>query len=128
MTVDETRKVLQSYWEGHDPEVLAEDAVFTDVGSGAEFEGREAIQAMLDYLYTKAFAAAAEATNSVIGEGRAIVEYEFVGTHVGEFAGVESTGKKVKVPFAVAYGFADGHISRGRIYFPRDRLLEQLRA
>ena len=128
MTIDETRQVLESYLGGHGSEVLAENAVFTDVSSGAEHKGRDAIMQMLRSLYSEAFDASAEETSVVIGEGKAVVEFEFTGTHVGEFAGIDGTGTRVQVPFAVAYDFEADQIVGARIYFPTERLLQQLRA
>ena len=38
------------------------------------------------------------------GDGEAILEAEFIGTHVGEFEGVPATLRPVRVPYSVAYG------------------------
>jgi predicted ester cyclase len=70
----------------------------------------------------------AEMTNLVVGEGRAIGEWDFVGTHVGEFAGVPATGRRVRVPLAVAYDLADGRITKGRVYFEIPAFLAQVGA
>jgi steroid delta-isomerase-like uncharacterized protein len=83
---------------------------------------------MLGYFYHVAFEATAEPTNIVIGEGRAFGEWEFVGTHIGEFAGVPATGRLVRVPLAVAYDLEDGQIIRARIYFEIPAFLAQVGA
>ncbi len=58
---------------------------------------------------------------------RAAVEAEFVGTHVGEFAGLAPTGRLVRVPYAVAYDLAGETIAALRLYLPLDALVRQIR-
>lgn len=128
MTVDETRSVMERYLaSGHtDFEIMAPEAVFTVMATGDEYRGPEAIGAMLGYFYHGAFEATAEARNVVYGEGHAIGEWDFVGRHTGEFAGVPATGNQVNVPLAVAYDLADGKVTRGRVYFEIPAFLAQV--
>jgi predicted ester cyclase len=56
-----------------------------------------------------------------------MLEAAFVGTHVGEFAGIAATGRAVRLPYAVAYDLADGRIAALRIYLATDALVRQLR-
>jgi steroid delta-isomerase-like uncharacterized protein len=130
MTVDETRAVMDRYLsEEHAVDgVLADDVVFTVMATGQAFEGPEAVAGMLGYFYHGVFEAVAEQTNLVIEAGRAIGEWDFVGTHIGEFAGVPGTGRQVRVPLAVAYDLADGRITRGRVYFEIPAFLAQVGA
>ena len=72
---------------------------------------------MLDHFYHGAFDARVETKNVIVGEGIAVLEADFVGRHIGEFAGVSPTGKDVRVPLAVIYELRDGRIVEGRIYF-----------
>ncbi len=46
--METTFSVLRRYLKGHATDVLAEAAVFKMMGSGEEFHGREAIDAMLE--------------------------------------------------------------------------------
>jgi predicted ester cyclase len=55
-----------------------------------------------------------------------MVEGEFVGKHIGEFAGIPATGKDVRVPLCVVYDLENDQIKRGRIYFETPALLQQL--
>jgi predicted ester cyclase len=34
-------------------------------------------------------------------DGKAAIEADFAGTHVGEFAGIQPTGRMVRVPYSV---------------------------
>jgi predicted ester cyclase len=49
-----------------------------------------------------------------------------VGTHAGEFAGIQPTGRAVRVPYSVVYDLRGDKISALRIYFPMSLLIEQL--
>ena len=130
MTTEETRAVMDRYLSGeHSIDgVLADDVVFTVMATGQAFTGPDAVGGMLTYFYHGVFEAVAEQTNLVIGEGRAIGEWDFVGTHVGEFAGVQATGRQIRVPLAVAYDLEGGQITRGRVYFEIPAFLAQVSA
>ena len=128
MSLDETRIVMERYLSGSHAidGVMADDVVFTVMATGQEFHGPEAVGGMLTYFYHGVFEADAEQTNLVVSEGHAIGEWDFVGTHVGEFAGVPATGRLVRVPLAVAYDLANGRITRGRVYFEIPGFLAQV--
>jgi predicted ester cyclase len=51
-----------------------------------------------------------------------------VGTHVGAFAGIEATGRQVRVPLCVVYDLEEGRIVRGRVYLEIPVLMKQLGA
>jgi steroid delta-isomerase-like uncharacterized protein len=130
MTVEETRNVMERYLRsGHsDLEIMAPDVCFTVMATGQEFRGPDAVAAMLTYFYRQAFEADAVNERIVFGEGRAVGEWDFVGRHTGEFAGVPATGKDVNVPLAVAYDLEDGKVVRGRVYFETPAFLAQVGA
>lgn len=98
------------------------------MSTGEEHRGPEAIRAMLDYFYHQAFEADAHPRNLVVGEGTAAGEWDFVGRHTGEFAGVPATGKEVNVPLCVCYDLRDGKIVEARIYFEVPAFLAQVGA
>lgn len=128
MSVEQTRAVMERYVasEHTDLDALAEDVRFTVMATGQVVRGRDAVAAMLGHFYRGAFDAVAEPRSLVIGDGIAIGEWDFVGTHIGEFAGVAATGREVRVPLAVAYDVADGRIARGRVYFETPAFLAQV--
>jgi predicted ester cyclase len=96
--------------------------------TGEVAHGRDAIVGLVDHLHHQAFAGS-PIVRSLVAEGsRAAVEGEFVGRHVGEFAGIAPTGRTVRVPFAAAYDLAGGTIGALRVYLPMDALVRQLRA
>lgn len=128
MTVEQTREVVTKYVNSKhsDVSMMAEDVVFTDMATGEEYRGREGVSAMLNYVYHVAFDADAETRNTIFADGKAVLEADFVGKHVGEFAGIPATHKAVRVPLCVVYDVEAGEIKRGRIYFETPALLRQL--
>ena len=122
MTPERTREVMTAYLEGHDVSRIAEDAVFTIMGSGQEFRGLAAINRMFDYFYEQAFGAIYEVKHTVIAAGEAVCEMELAGRQLMEVGGVAPTGREVRVPFCVVYELADDLIRRARVYFEVDAL------
>ena len=128
MSTEITKKTMQRYFDsGHgDTSTLAEDVVFTVMATGQENRGRDGVLGMLNYFYHVAFDATAELRVTIFGENNALWEGEFVGRHIGEFAGIPATGKDVRVPLSVVYDLEDGKITRGRVYFEMPALFQQL--
>jgi predicted ester cyclase len=81
---------------------------------------------MLNYFYHVAFDATATTRTMLFGESNAMVEGDFVGKHIGEFAGIPATGKDVRVPLCVVYDLENDQIKHGRVYFEMPALLQQL--
>lgn len=128
MATDSNRRALQGYLVEHDEGYLAPDAVFTDMSTGQEWSGREAIAGMLHWFYQVAFQADFESDTMLVDDQHGVLEGLVVGRHIGEFAGVPATGRDFRVPICVAYDFADGQITRGRIYFAVPAFLAQVDA
>lgn len=128
MSVESTQDTMMRYFnsEHGDVSMMAEDVVFTVMATGEAHRGREGVIGMLNYFYHIAFDAAATTRTMLFGEQNAMVEGDFVGKHIGEFAGISATGKEVRVPLCVVYDLEAGHISRGRVYFEMPALLAQL--
>jgi len=120
------KKNVEAYFNTHDVQYVAEDAVFTSMNTGEETHGREAIGQMLHYIYHVAFDAKAEITNKMITEKKAVLEFNFKGKHIGEFAGVKPTNKEVNVPVCVSYDLKNGLIKKGRVYMLVDVMMKQL--
>lgn len=118
---------LEAYLKNHDKNFLAKDAVFKNMSTNEDIVGRDAIGDMLQYMYHIAFDAKAVIKNTAATENNALLEAMFVGKHIGEFAGLEPTGKTVNVPLCVTYDINDeGLIQSARIYMMTDVLVRQL--
>jgi steroid delta-isomerase-like uncharacterized protein len=128
MSTEANRATLAAYAKDHDPSYLAPDAVYTDMATGQEFRGREAVGAMLHWFYHVAFEAHAETVNMVVDGDRGALEGVVIGRHIGEFAGVPGTGQDVRIPISVFYEFRDGQIVTGRFYLSVPVFLSQVRS
>ena len=128
MSIEKTREIMAHYFnsEHGDLSMMADDVVFTIMGTGQEHRGPQAVAGMLQYFYHIAFDARAETKNEIYADGQAAVEGDFVGKHIGEFAGIPATGRDVRVPLCVVYDLQNNQIKRGRVYFEMPALLQQL--
>ena len=130
MSIESTRATMQRYFDSNHSDVstMAEDVVFTIMATGAEHHGREGVLQMLKYFYHVAFDATATTRLTLFGETNAMIEGEFVGTHIGEFAGLGPSRRNVRVPICVVYDLKGDKIWRGRVYFEMPVLLQQIGA
>ena len=110
MTPAETAAALDAYLGDEGLGRLAEDAVYTEMGTREEWRGREAIAGTLNRLYTVLYDASSHERHRVVGADAAAVEYEFRGRR-------RSGGEEVSIPLCVIYEFAGGRITKARIYF-----------
>jgi steroid delta-isomerase-like uncharacterized protein len=119
MSVETTKAVVSKYLDsGHtDLSMMAEDVVFTNMASGDVTHGPANLKEMLNYIYHVAFDAKAETKSCIYTESSAVFEADFVGKHIGEFAGVPATNKDVRIPLCVVYDLEGDKIKRARIYF-----------
>lgn len=130
MSVERTREAVERYLNSahRDLSMMAENVVFTTMATGDEHRGVEAVRRMLQHVYHEAFDARAETRNRIYAEDHAVLEGELVGTHIGTFAGIPATGRKVRVPLCVVYDLEDGRIVQGRVYLEVPVLMRQLGA
>lgn len=126
-TLSTTRENMEAYIKTHDVQYVAENAVFINLATGERTEGREAIGQMLHHVYHVAFDAKAEVINYIITEDKALLEANFKGIHIGEFAGFQPTHKKVNVPLCVSYDLENGLIKEARIYMLVNVLIDQIK-
>lgn len=128
MSIESTRKVMTQYFDSEhaDVSMMADDVVFIIMATGQENKTPEGVLGMLNYFYQIAFDATAEASNTFFADGKALWEGIFIGTHIGEFAGVPATRKEVRVPLCVVYDLENDQIVRGRVYFEMPALMAQL--
>ncbi len=130
MSYERTQRVMDRYFSADhgDLEMLSADVVFTLMATSEQYRGRDGVAQMLHGLYQVAFQAHAELRRMLVGERGAACEFDFVGTHTGEFARVPPTGKQVRVPFAVFYDVDGDQIVGARIYMEMPVMLAQLGA
>ena len=125
------RQVMQDYLDtlvkrGDFPAYFTEDVVATFEGTDQRADGRDAAARLIRYVHEGAFDARMELKNLLTDDGKAAIEADFAGTHTGEFADIQPTGRKVRVPYAVLYDLRGDQISHLRIYLPTSTPIEQL--
>jgi steroid delta-isomerase-like uncharacterized protein len=128
MSIESTRATMTKYLNsGHsDVSMMADDVVFTHMATGEEHHKPDGVLRMLNDFYHTAFDATAETRNTIFADGKAVLEADFVGRHVGEFAGIPATNKQVRVPLCVVYDLENDRIQRARVYFEMPVLMQQL--
>jgi predicted ester cyclase len=107
---------------------FAPDVVWTTMETGEAVRGRDAVRDLITGIHTRAFQAHPELVNLMTGDGTAMLEAVFDGTHVGEFAGVAATGRHVRLPYCMAYDVSEDAITALRSYFPMAAISAQLTA
>jgi steroid delta-isomerase-like uncharacterized protein len=114
MSVERTREVMNKYFTSahSDVSMMADDVVFTMMATGDETKTPAGVLAMLNYFYHVAFDATADTKNVMFDDGKALVEGDVVGKHIGEFAGIPATGKDIRVPICVVYDLEHDQIKR----------------
>ena len=126
METKQVKKPIEHYFETHDTKYLTEDVVFINMGTSELTIGREAVGNMLHYIYHVAFDAHAEIINTIVCDNKAVLEANFIGKHIGEFAGVPATNKSVNAPLCVTYDLENGLIKVARVYMMVGIIIEQL--
>jgi len=105
---------------------FTDDVTVTVEGTDQRADGREPAEQLIRYFHEKAFDARPELKTLLVDDSRAAIEADFVGTHSGEFADLQPTGRDVRVRYAVVYDLRGDKISALRIYLPIGTLIEQL--
>jgi steroid delta-isomerase-like uncharacterized protein len=99
---------------------------WTTIGTEQNVQGRQPLREFLVWMHTQAFDAHPKVKTLVVGDGQAVLEADFVGTHSGEFLGVPPSGKSVQVPYCVVYDLRDDKIAALRAYIPMELFAQQL--
>jgi len=133
MSTEVTRETITAYLRtlgerGPYGAYFADDMIFTLMWAGQQVKGRVEIEQFIRYFHEQAFDAQPMVKSVVAADGQAAVEFDFVGTHTGEFLGVAATGRQVNLAYAVLYDLDEGKITALRAYLPIDILLQQLGA
>jgi hypothetical protein len=126
MSYERTRAIMERYWDADDPTALAGDAAYVFMATGERYVGRDAILAMMRRFYGETLAAAPEGVTRHVGDGFAMLESTLVGTHVGTFAGVAATGRRIRMPMCVTYRVDADAIVEIRAYLMQNVALGQV--
>ena len=132
MSVETTRKTMTDYFaamvERRDfSQFFTADVVWTTMETGEQIRGRSAVRDHITNGQTRIFDAQPHVENLVVTDGVVALESVFVGTHIGEFAGVQPTGVLVRVPYTMFYRVTDEGIAELHSYLSPTLVLDQLR-
>lgn len=133
MSAESTRTIIDSYAQallsfGDYARYLTEDVTLTIEGTDRAVSGREAVRQMITFMHTQAFKTNIQVKTVLYGDRHAMLEADFVGTHVGVFEGIPASHRQVRVPYAVAYDVEPAGIKALRLYFSMDLLMRQIGA
>jgi hypothetical protein len=128
-TAQRVQEIAEAYFRGHDLQALAPDVVSLDVPTGQQRQGRDAVaDGMLADFWGRAFEGGGEISRaSYAADGTAVMEFDYVGRHVGTYHGIEATGRTVTAKVCIVVTVGEEHIEREHLYYPLAHLLEQLR-
>jgi steroid delta-isomerase-like uncharacterized protein len=133
MSTEKTHETLTAYLDvlvqrGPYGQFFSDDVTFTLMGTGQQVRGRAEVEGFIRFLHEQAFDAQPRLKTTVVGDGLAALEADFIGIHAGEFLGLPATGRQVNVPYAVIYDLDADKITALRAYMPMDVLMQQLGA
>jgi hypothetical protein len=128
MTAERVQRIAEPYFRGHDLDALAPDVASLDVPTGREVQGREAVaEGMLADFWGRAFEGGGQLTRTAYAaDGTAVMEFDYVGRHIGTFHGIEATGQTVTGKVCIVATVGEKHIEREHLYYPLAQILEQL--
>jgi predicted ester cyclase len=132
MSAEQVRETMQLYAEallarGAYGRFFADDVRLEVVGTDQRVQGAEPAEQAIRFLHEVAFDARPEISNVLVDAAGAAIEATFVGTHIGEFAGIAATGSAVRLPYSAFYELDAGKITALRLYMPMDQLAAQIR-
>ncbi len=133
MTRDATKRTMDAYLEalfsgGDFGQYFTPDVLWTTMETGETMSGRETVRDFIVALHTRIFDAHPELVHLAADDGVAAAEIVFVGTHTGEFGGIEATGAQVRLPYTVFYDVTDDGITALRVYISIRGLIDQVQA
>ncbi len=96
------------------------------VATGQVFDGEEDVR----HYYASSRAAFPDQRNEVHAlhhaDDAVIVEFDLLGTNLGDFAGASPTGREFRCRMAAVFEFAGDRITCERVYFDSGSILRQL--
>ena len=130
--IDENKQLVRDFadlWASGDvnelDELVADDCVF-ELSGMEPLEGREALAGTIEY-YQTAFPDLEIEIHQLVAEDDTVVKhYSAMGTHEGEFMGIEPTGKDVETPGISVYHCDDGKIVKATIIADSLVMFQQL--
>lgn len=133
MSVASTESTMRGYVDalldrGDFAASFSDDVLWTTMETGEQVRGRDAVRDYIVAMHTQVFDASPEVKSMTVGDGMAVIEAVFVGTHTGDFAGLAPTGAAVRLPYVMVYEVAGERITALRAYVSFAALMAQIQA
>ncbi len=133
MSLQQTRETLTAYADmlgkrGPYGQFFADDITFTVMGTDTIVKGKVEVEQFIRFFHQTAFDAEPVVRRMYFDDGHVAVEFDFVGTHVGEFMGVAASGRHVQLPYMAAYDIVGTKITNLRLYMAMDQLMRLIGA
>jgi steroid delta-isomerase-like uncharacterized protein len=125
-----TQEYFDAWTEGVLEKILSyysDDVVINLLSVPALLEGKEAVTKNFVLPFINGFPGNVHRILNLIHQGnQVVVEWMFVATHKGNFAGIPPTGRTVNLPGCSVYTLEGRQFTRGHLYYNGPTLLEQL--
>ena len=133
MSLQQTHDTMTAYMDmlgerGPYGQFFDDDIVFTVMGTDTVVKGRVEVEQFIRFFHQIAFDAEPVVKRAYFDDGHAAAEFEFVGTHIGEFMGVAASGRHVELPYMAAYDVVGTKITALRLYMAMDQLMRLIGA
>ena len=133
MSIQQTHATLAAYSDmlgkrGSYGQFFAPGITFTVMGTDTVVTGAKEVEGFIRFFHEQAFDAEPVVKRMYFDDGHAAVEFEFVGTHIGEFRGVPASHRRVALPYMAAYDIDGGQITALRLYMAMDQLMRLIGA
>jgi predicted ester cyclase len=133
MSMQQTRETMSAYLDllgkrGPYGQFFADGITFTVMGAGQVVKGRVEVEQFIRYFHEQAFDAQPVVKRTYFEDGHAAAEFEFVGTHIGEFMGLAASRRHVDLPYVATYDLDGTKITALRLYMAMDQLMRLIGA
>ncbi len=133
MSIQQTRETGTAYMDvlgkrGPYGQFFADGITFTVMGTDTVVKGKAEVEQFIRFFHEQAFDAQPVVKRTYFEDGHIAAEFEFVGTHTGEFMGVAASGRHVELPYMVAYDVDGAKITALRLYMAMDQLMRLIGA
>lgn len=125
--IEVTRQIITAFVENPVAVTLAEEAALQDHAQGRVYQGRTAVEGVLQAFFATGFPGAQiEVHSSTADETSAVLEFDLCGKQDGPFLGIPATGREVVLPMVIVCQIADCQVRRLSMYYDAGSLLRQL--
>lgn len=122
-----TRQIIAAFVENPTAVALAEEVVLRDHAQDRVYQGRAAVEGLLQAFFVEGFPGARiEVQSSTADKTSAVLEFDLHGNQGAPFLGIPATGREVALPMVIICQISNDQIHRLSLYYDAGSLLRQL--